>query len=271
MTKKDDAPLALRRPFVRLARSIVTPAMVDAIRDRAAPQAVVDLLPRFHRRDLQGPWRVFWWDLSNVYAVLMNKAGRGARTWKAVERAHEITVTLNKYSKKWIEKHGGELCVELSAQQHSAVKTIVASGYAKGARPEEIAQHLRSVVGLTKRQQSAVDKYRDDGALDDQVDRYAAKQLAYRVENISRTENRYAVEQGRLSEWLTARDDGELPDNTRKVWSSSPVSHRLCEICEAMDQQTVGLDEPFVTPDGDEIDAPPSHPQCRCTSTITTD
>jgi len=266
--KNDEAPLALRRPFVRLAQASISSEFLTALRSKVPAARIVSLLPRYHPRDPQGPWKVFRWELEKAYAEIMHKAGRSARTWKAVEKAPEITTRLNPHAKKWIDKRAGDLCVELSRQQHEVVRAFVATGYARGARPEEIAQHLKTVVGLTERQQAAVDNFADqEGVTDAQIERYAKKQLAYRVENISRTENRTAVEQGRLAEWAQAKDDGELPAGARKVWSSSPASYRLCEACEEMDGQSAALDEDFHSEDGD-VDAPPLHPQCRCTMTL---
>ena len=267
---RDEAPLALRRPFIRLARAVITPQFQELLRRGAGPDVVAGALPRFHRRDLQGPWRDFWTEVTSAYAHIMHDAGRKARTWKSVERAPEITVSLNPRSKKWIDEHAAEMCVELSRQQHEAVRAYVADAYARGARPETMAQHLRTVVGLTSRQQTAVANFADqEDVTDAQVERYAQKQLSLRVESISRTENRYAVENGRMAEWQTAREDGELPDGAKKQWNAAPDSYRLCDGCEEMDGQTVDIDEDFHS---DILDwsgpCPPAHPNDRCTTLL---
>ena len=133
-----------------------------------------------------------------------------------------------------------------------------------------MAQHLKAVVGLTIRQQAAVANFADqEDVTDAQVERYANKQLANRVEAISRTENRAAVENGRLAEWQTASEDGELPLEAKKVWDASPDSYRLCDGCAELDGQAVGIDEDFHS---DELDwdgpCPGSHVNCRCTMTL---
>lgn len=268
--KRDEAPLALRRPFVRLARGIVTPHMVEMLRGGASADVIAGMLPKFYRRDLQGPWRTFWIEYTNAAAKIMHDAGKKARTWKSVERAPEITVSLNERSKKWIDQHARELAVELSRQQHEVVRAVIRDGYARGSRPEEMAQRLKTVVGLTERQQRAVDNFANqEDVTDAQVERYAQKQLANRVEAISRTENRAAVENGRLAEWQTATEDGELPPGTKKVWDASPDSYRLCDGCAELDGQAVGIDEDFHS---DELDwdgpCPGSHVNCRCTMTL---
>jgi hypothetical protein len=273
--KKDAAPVSLRRPFIRLARTPLPPRVLELLRQRAGVETIVAAMPAFHARDPQGPWAVFHAEMSNAYARIMAEAGRAARVRKAVERAPEITVATNPYSARWIKGHASELAVELSQQQHDNVRAIVQRGYGGGARPEDMAAQLRRVVGLTSRQETAVQNFyvravdEDEDTADARTDRYAESQLTYRTEAISRTENRFAVEHGRWDEWKQARDDGEISDRSKRKWISAPASGRLCEICEALDEQEVGLDEPFVTEDGEEIECPPAHTFCRCGCTIT--
>ena len=272
--KKDAAPIALRRPFIRLARTPLPPRVLELLRHRAGVETVLAAMPAFHARDPQGPWAVFHAEMSNAFARIMAEAGRAARVRKAVERAPEITVATNPYSARWIKGHASELAVELSRQQHDNVRAIVQRGYGSGARPEDMAAQLRRVVGLTSRQETAVQNFylravdEDEDTADARTDRYAESQLTYRTETIARTENRYAVEHGRMDEWKQARDDGEISDASRRVWVSAPSSGRLCEVCEEMDEEEVGLDEPFTLPDGETVDCPPGHPNCRCTCTI---
>jgi hypothetical protein len=287
--KLDASPLVLRRPFARLARGLITPEvsrrLIETLRAKAPAEHVAEVVPRWHARDPRGAWAVFFAELSNGYAGIMHRAGRAARVRKddrrpedaVTARAPEITVPTNPYSARWIQKHGGELCVELSSRQHDMVRDVVARMYDQGRRPEDIAEHLERVVGITSRQEQAVSSYwarvledtGDEHIADERADRYAQSQLVYRTETIGRTENRYAVEQGRLSEWLQARDDGEIATTTIRVWNAMPASYRLCEACAALDGQEVGLDEEFYSEEfGISVEAPPLHPDCRCTQTL---
>jgi len=266
--KKDASPLSLRRPLAKLARSLFTGRMLDLLKKGASPEAVAAELPQFHPRDPQGAWAVFHAELSNAYERISAEAGKAARVRKAIERAPEIRVALNPYSKKWIKNRAGEKAVELSKEQHDLVRDIVRRGYARGARPEEMAAHLKRAIGLTSRQEEAVQNHwqqtyeetGDEGTADARADRYALRQLSYRTEMVARTENHFAVENGRRDEWLQARDDGEIPETARRKWVSAPSSDRLCEICEDMDGVDVGLDEPFVLPNGESVDTPLAHP-----------
>lgn len=285
--KRDESPLSLRRPFVRFARTLVTPdisrQLLDALRAKHPPAGVAELLPRWNARDPQGAWAVYYAEIANAYTRIMAAAGRAARVRKddkgtisSVERAPEIMVPTNPYSAAWIKDHAGELCVELSQQQHESVRAIVARMYDEGRRPEEIAEHVRTVVGLTSRQEEAVlnfwvrtlDETGDEDIASERAQRYADKQLVYRSEVIARNENHEALSEGRRDEWLQARDDDELPATVKRRWVSAPSSHRLCELCEGMDGQEVGLDEDYVSEDGEHFTTAHGHVQCRCTEVL---
>ena len=84
-----------------------------------------------------------------------------------------------------------------------------------------------------------------------------------RAETIARTEVMKAANEGQLSAWTQAEEEGLLTGNEQKEWITTP-DDRLCPICEPMDGVTVPLDEDFDV-DGDQIDGPPAHPNCRCT------
>ena len=243
---------------------------------------MADLLPKWNARDPQSAWAVYHANLSNAFARITHDAGRAARVRKddhgplsSTDRAPEITIPINPYAAKWVHGHAGELCVDLSQRQHGLVRGVVQRMYEQGRRPEEIAEHLRNVVGLTDRQEQAVWSYQqrliESGDYDEDEAaglgaKYAARQLVYRTENIARTESHNAVEQGRRCEWLEARDDGEIPATTKRAWVSAPASARLCDLCVAMDGQEVGLDDDFYCEElGIYVSSPTLHPSCRCT------
>lgn len=271
--KKDAAPAVLRRPFIRLARTPIPRRVLDLLQNRAGVETIVSAMPSFHERDPQGPWAVFHAEVSNALARIAGTAGRAARVHKS-DKAPEITVATNPRSARWIKLHAGKLAVELSRQQHEVIRNVVSRGYNTGARPEDMAAQLQRSIGLTSRQEEAVSNFylravdEDEDTADARTDRYAQSQLVYRTENIARTENRSAVEHGRMDEWLQARDDGEISDASRRVWVSAHASQRLCELCEGMDGQEVGLEENFEADDGTSVPCPPLHPQCRCTCEI---
>ena len=279
------APLALRKPFVQLARSIIPEAKVlAAIRAHAQPKQIADLLPAFHPRDLHGPWWAFVADMRRALAQQTHAGAMAARKQVRVRKDDrgsasggsgwdEIGVPISERAKKWVDERAAEMCVRFSADQREVVRLTISDGFRRNLRPEEIARALRASVGLLPQHVAAVEKYRERLELDDrdpeQVERmttnYGAKLLSYRTSNIARSETRTAVEHGRLFEYQGARDSGELPANQKKRWITAESSHRLCDACEEMDGQEVELDEDFHSDElGIDVPAPTLHPSCRC-------
>lgn len=84
-----------------------------------------------------------------------------------------------------------------------------------------------------------------------------------RAEVIARTETMAAANAGQQEAWSQAVDSGLLTGDERQVWIVTP-DDRLCAICEPMDGETAPLDGTFDV-DGDDLDGPPAHPNCRCT------
>ena len=67
-------------------------------------------------------------------------------------------------------------------------------------------------------------------------------------------------------------DDGLLTGGEMREWLYvSGLDKVPCETCSEMDGQRVGIDEPFVTPEGEELMNPPAHPNCRCGQGLVTE
>lgn len=76
---------------------------------------------------------------------------------------------------------------------------------------------------------------------------------------IAKTESMDAANQGLLASWDQAADEGLLTGDEYKEWIATETG--ACDICEELDGETVPIDEDFSSGD----DAPPAHPNCRCT------
>jgi SPP1 gp7 family putative phage head morphogenesis protein len=110
-----------------------------------------------------------------------------------------------------------------------------------------------------------------DETLAKKVEAYAAKLLKQRAVMIARTETIDAANSGQLAAWQHAAKIGVLdPDRASRVWSAASDA-RVCPICDDLDEQVVAFDAPFVTIDGVEFMAPPAHPHCRCSVSLTFD
>jgi hypothetical protein len=171
----------------------------------------------------------------------------------------------NKRAQSVAEKQAARMVTEITKETRAALRALVARSIREGIPPYNAARAIRDMVGLTTRQSQAAMNYRrgliESGLTLEKVDRltekYAAKKLRERSENIARTEIMGALNKGSKEATRQAEADGLLDDKATKTWIITP-DDRLCDQCEPLDDMTIPLNADF--PQGD----PPLHPQCRC-------
>jgi predicted ABC-type ATPase len=96
--------------------------------------------------------------------------------------------------------------------------------------------------------------------LQKRVESYGRRLRLSRARTISRTEIMRASNQGRLQGMIQAADRGLVnPSTAKKQWVTSRFD--VCPICVPLNGTTVGIRESFGPPG----QAPPAHPNCRCT------
>jgi hypothetical protein len=193
----------------------------------------------------------------------------------------------------------------LLGQSAQVVQDTLLDSMKYGADPDDVAELLRAVIGLTPRQAQAVRNYRrlltegnpealrralrdqrfdptvrswadgapvDEAKVDAMVERYAQRSLAYRAKTIARTEGLKAVVNGIRDAYKQPVDSGRLLDSeVRRRWLVVP-DERLCPVCGSIpllnDLEGVGVNEPYKSIEG-PIMAPLAHPNCRCTEVYT--
>lgn len=169
---------------------------------------------------------------------------------------------------------------DVSRTTARAISDVVLDATAIGGSPRTQARRIRDLVGLLPQQAKAVINLRrvltDQGLNPDRVvERVAAKTKALltdRAEVIARTETIRAAHAGQAAVWEQAREEGLMPPDQRRRWIVTP-DDRLCPTCAAMPTMNpdgVGLDDPFIGPEG-PVMYPPLHPQCRCTTVLIID
>lgn len=171
----------------------------------------------------------------------------------------------------WVQQHAGELITQVSETSRLAVREIIDAAFHLAIAPADQARLIAQVVGLDARRAAAVAAFRAQLAaseaanLEARTAKYAAAQLRDRATAIARTETIAGANQGQNLLWQQALQDGQLSrDRSTRVWIVTDDDRLCAEICEPMDGQEVGMDEPFVTGEGDAVDTPPTHPLCRC-------
>ena len=204
--------------------------------------------------------------------------------------------------------HQAKLAGELSQQQIDAIQSAVIDQTRMGLSPEETARRIRESIGLapdqarhvaTFRQQleildprvmnralrdrrydSAIRKAMEEGSplSEDQIDRmtdaYQRRWIAYRAKTIARTEVVRAANKGAIE---SARQQlNAMPDMTVvKTWVATKDEKTRPHHRDLDGKSVVGLDTPFMLPDGEVIRyphddiAPASETiNCRCTFTL---
>jgi SPP1 gp7 family putative phage head morphogenesis protein len=174
----------------------------------------------------------------------------------------------------WARAEAAALVVDVTEETRRAIRELIAQSIQVGRVPRETAKLLQDVVGLTRAQQRAVQRYADtlaaEGVLpalrDRLVTRYADRLLLERARTIARTESMRAANEGRRRQWQQdARDGLILRERWEREWLAIvPGDGRTCPICTDLDGQRAPIDGSY--PNG--MSGPPAHPRCRCTERL---
>lgn len=161
---------------------------------------------------------------------------------------------------------GAKMVSEISDETEQAIRNVIAQSIRDGVPPYEAAKNILPLIGLTRAQAQAVQKYRAQLAsngltpkqVDDKSEQYADELLDLRADTIARSEIMDALNNGQEEAWLQAQEDGVLSEDATKEWITTP-DELTCPQCEPMDGKTAPIGDEFE--EGD----PPLHPNCRCT------
>jgi SPP1 gp7 family putative phage head morphogenesis protein len=133
----------------------------------------------------------------------------------------------NPETAKWIKKKCGTLIKEISDTTLDKLKITLAEGVEAGESIPKLASRVSAVYDEAK---------------------------GTRAEKIARTETISASNQGALQAY---KQSGVI----EKKEFYAALDERVCDECMALHKEVVGIDENF----SNGIDAPPVHPNCRCT------
>lgn len=192
-------------------------------------------------------------------------------------------------ARTWAETHAASMVADVAASSREAIRNIITAAFVDGIEPRVAARQIAEVIGLTPRDAEAVVALRakleaagpgtlvkagkvriripadgiDAELIDLRVSQYAGRLLRARALNIARTETLAAANAGQTELWRAAETSGLLQPGATRVWLVTP-DDRLCKECMEMDGQVRGLNQPFTSSGGAEIDSPPLHSSCRC-------
>jgi hypothetical protein len=198
---------------------------------------------------------------------VLNKSG--AQAAKSLS-SNGIPITFNQTNPKavnWIIEHAAEMVTKnVMPSSQQAIRDLIHKSFADGVTPYNTAIKIRDQIGLLPTHIDAVENYRlglinggmAEAAANLKAGKYAEQLIKYRAENIARTESIRALSEGQQQLWNQAIEKGLLiEDEWERVWIASDP----CSICDALNESTAPINEPF---EGGYMYPPDPHPSCQC-------
>lgn len=237
---------AVLRAIARLeSGGDLTPAMRDALETVEIPEA----------------------ELSKLFVDAFN---RGGRATSVVYRNLTSFNAAHPRASQWALRSAAERVQEINSVTRDGIRDMIARAMGRGVPPRQLAEQLRSSIGLTFRQTEMVADYRSrlmargfaSARANARAYEYGQSLLQQRLMAIAESEIVNAVESGKQEMWQQAVDDGLLPSDTQRVWIIED-DDRVCDICSLMAFATEDIYGYFDTPYGPQ-QHPPLHARCRC-------
>lgn len=233
-------------------------------------------------RDVEGflntaPWADFITKLGQVTTpltgVITQAAAGEYRTFGNGRIAVDMEA-VDALSRQYAQTQSGKLIRSITDTQRATVRAVMGGALDGQYTGDKAARLIRDTVGLHPAWAQAVVNQRarvlasalKDGkpldkaeALADKAsERYGAKLLRRRADNIARTEIITSENLGRFASWADAIGNGYGRPDDVKEWDAE--LNECCESCRAMHGETVQWDRPF----SNGLMMPPAHPSCRC-------
>jgi hypothetical protein len=184
----------------------------------------------------------------------------------------------NPRAQAWAAAQAARYVTRVSNETREALRALVVRSIADGLTADDVAAHVRDMVGLTVRDAGAVAAYESrlfkEGVLNRQtimreVYKYSQQAIRRRALTIARTEIMGALNSGALAAAAQAVEVGLLdPATAVKVWMvSKDEINPPCPVCYPLAYDEVPLYALFPTKNG-PMAAPPAHPRCRCSFAV---
>ncbi len=176
----------------------------------------------------------------------------------------------NPRMREYVGRRTGEMVMNIQSDTQNVIQNAVARSFNEALTPRQVADTIKGSIGLYPQQETALRNYRQTlsasehspDKIESLVGAYEDRLLDQRSMMIARTETRLATNVGQQAVWEQASDEDLLPREVTRVWV---VDGNPCDICEPMDGEEVGLNEPWILPDGDAVMMPTeAHPNCMC-------
>lgn len=169
------------------------------------------------------------------------------------------------------QKNAARMVQDINKSTQDTIREMVVRSLGDGTPPYELAERIKTVIGLTKPHAAAVSNYLqsllDTGAsrtrANQMAKQYAGRLLDYRAKSIARTETMIAANTGQSIFWQQMKSLG-FTDGMVREWITT-ADEKTCPLCAPMNGKHAPIDGFFQSGDGPLI-SPPRHVQCRCTT-----
>lgn len=170
-----------------------------------------------------------------------------------------------------------DLSTNLTKTARDNIRKVIQDAVEGNITRYEASKKIRQYVGILPTHADAVDRYLDTMLQDgvklsvarQRADKYAKRLLNYRADTIARTEIANAVGKGQTQMWKQMRTEGYLSPDAVRSWVTA-LDERVCPVCGPMNGVVADIDGYWDTDKG-SVEYPSAvHPNCRCTSVITT-
>lgn len=220
----------------------------------------------------------------------IDDAARQAQTWLNTGAILDVVVSFDRSNfraSQAFDDMGLQKVKQFNDEQLAATRQAIARGIQSGINPRDMARDFRQSIGLTRRQEAAVDNFRkllETGSkeattrrlmngrdiktfenalkagreltasqIDKMVERYRVNYVAYRAEVIGRTEALRAANEGSQLMFKQAIEQGGLQSNEIvRSWVTGK-DERVRPSHAAMQGQLRDLDTPFLSGDGFQL------------------
>lgn len=249
--------------------------------------------------------------MSSASASAITDAATSAQNWLNTGAYLDAAVsfsTINVRAVNAFEANDLRLIRQFNDEQLAATRQAISRGIREGINPRDMARDFRQSIGLTRRQEAAVDNYRrmlstlDPEALsrklatatdlktlraaiaaekpltqaqiDKMVGRYNARYIAYRAEVIGRTEALRSAHQGTELMFQQLVDDGNVgKEELFRSWVTG-ADERVRDSHAFMNGQIRGIGEAFLSGKGNLLMYPgdtnaPGEETIQCRCSLT--
>lgn len=257
-----DNDLAIQRLADRLDGTLRDTFLSIVAAMAASPQAA-ELNRLVENEDILGIIRL--WERVLRSSLTANVAQMETALGSVVTKAAAQTIvvagfsgTLTRISNttlNWLRNESSRLIVGVSTESMLSIRTLLSTGYEAGTGIRPTARQIRSVVGILPSHAAAVTRYGqmlfnlgyDQDRIDGYVDTYTRRLLAYRADNIARTEAMTAAHVGQLAAWQHLVEQNLIdPARSWMEWMTA-TDDRVCPLCAPMDGKKVRIGSPFIS------------------------